>query len=204
MPARFAIRVCEPGDLPRVTALTNHNIAVNPAHFSTEPETEDETRDNWRRHRERYPWLVAEEHASDEWGGFLAFARAAPWKPRHAYRWTTEVAIYVRPEAQRRGVATALYRTLFDLLARQGYLVVLAGVVTPNPASERLHEKAGMAAVGELAPAGFKLGAWRPVRYYQKNLAPLDHPEPPPEPRTVDEALKQGSRPFDFGAHVPD
>jgi len=205
--APFAIRLCESRDLPRVTALTNHNIVVNPAHFGTEPESEDETREHWTTRREHYPWLIAEEteHAdSDSWGGFLAFARATPWKPRQAYRWTAEVAIYVRPEAHRRGVATALYRTLFDLLGRQGYLVLLGGVVTPNPASERLHEKMGMTTVGEIAPAGFKLGAWRTVRYYQKHLAPLDHAAPPTEPRVVAEALELGGRSFDFTAHIPD
>jgi phosphinothricin acetyltransferase len=122
-----------------------------------------------------WPWLVLDD------GGVVAgYAYAGRHRERAAYGWTVEVAVYVSPSHQRRGVATALYTTLFQVLRLQGYFKVCAGVTLPNDASTGLHEAMGFGRVGVYAGIGYKHGAWHDVAHYQMSLVPERvHPAPP-------------------------
>lgn len=123
-----------------------------------------------------YPWLVAEEA-----GEVAGYAYATRWRERTAYRWTTEVAVYVAERYRRRGVARRLYSALFELLARQGLRAVCAGVTLPNDASVALHEACGFHPVGVFRRVGFKQGRWWDVGWWQLEL-PVSAGDPPREP----------------------
>ncbi len=166
-----------------IAGLLNDQILHGRAHFGVATEPPEVVESQWRANRDRYPWLVAEGAS----GGFLGFARAHPWKTREAYDWTVESAIYLAPEARGRGVGRTLYRRLFGTLRDQGFVVVIAGMTVPNPASQRLHESMGMTVVGEISPAGYKLGRWAAVRYYQLVLRELGEEEHPGALRRVAE-----------------
>jgi phosphinothricin acetyltransferase len=120
----------------------------------------------------RYPYLVL-----DDGGTVAGYAYASPHRDRAAYRWTAEVTVYVRPDYHRRGVGRALYTALLALLTRQGYHLAVGGVTLPNSGSEGLHEAMGFVEVGVYRHVGYKLGAWRDVRWYQR---PLHEGEPVP------------------------
>lgn len=109
-----------------------------------------------------FPWLVAEEG-----GGILGYACASTWRTRIAYRHCAEVAVYLRPQAMRRGLATALYRELLDRLGRGGIHVALACIALPNEPSVALHEKLGLRKVAHFAEVGRKFGRWVDVGYWQ-------------------------------------
>lgn len=158
-----------------IADLLNEQILTGRAHFGVATESAEVVAGQWRQAGDRYPWLVAEDDA----GAFLGFARGHPWKVREAYDWTVEAGIYLAEPARGRGVGRLLYQRLFDTLRGQGFVIVLAGVTVPNPASERLHESMGMTVAGEIAPAGFKLGRWMAVRYYQLMLRDLGVDEDP-------------------------
>lgn len=169
------IRLMQSDDCEPVAGVLNHAIDTGVAHFGTIRTSAGEVRADWESTRVLYPWLVA---AGDD-GAFIGFAKASAWKTRKAYDWTVESGIYLVEGVQGQGVGRALYDRLFAVLAAQGYRIVLAGVSVPNPASERLHEAMGMTAVGDIDPAGYKLGQWVAVRIYQKLLAPcVDAPDP--------------------------
>jgi phosphinothricin acetyltransferase len=123
-----------------------------------------------------YPWLVA-----DAAGEVAGYAYASRHRARAAYRWTAEVAVYTAAEHRRRGVGSALYGTLFELLARQGLHTVCAGVTLPNDASVALHEACGFTPVGVFRRVGFKQGEWRDVGWWQLELASADG-GPPADP----------------------
>jgi phosphinothricin acetyltransferase len=57
-------------------------------------------------------------------------------------------------------------------------------VALPNEPSARLHERDGFSRVGWLAEAGYKLGAWRDVGFWQCMLDGPDENMSPP--RRVD------------------
>jgi len=48
---------------------------------------------------------------------------------------------------------------------------VVTGITLPNAASVRLHQRLGFVDVGVVREAGFKLGAWHDVSFWQKRLA---------------------------------
>jgi phosphinothricin acetyltransferase len=112
----------------------------------------------------QYPWLVLDD------GAVAGYAYASPHRERAAYRWAVDVTVYVHAEYRRRGVGSAVYTALFAVLARQGYHRAFGGVALPNPGSEGLHEALGFAEVGVYRQVGWKFGAWRDVRWYQRPL----------------------------------
>lgn len=118
-------------------------------------------------------WLVAET-LSDICG----FAYAAPFHKRPAYRWSVEVSIYLAADARGRGVAKKLLQELLDRLASLGFVNAFAGTTLPNPASVALFESFGFKQIALQETAGFKLGAWRDVGWWQ--LQVRDPSVPPP------------------------
>lgn len=123
------------------------------------------------------PWLVAELR-----GRVVGFAYAGPHRARPGYRWSVNVSVYVAEGVTGRGIGGRLYRTLFALLERQGYVNVYAGVTLPNDASVALHRSMGMEPVATYSGVGFKHGAWHDVAWYGLRLTDPGDPPPPPVP----------------------
>ena len=152
-------------DLADITRIENDAIANSFAHFGTSPVTEEDTQRGFGFSQGRYPWVVAEVE-----GRIVGFARCGPWKTREAYRWTTEVGVYVEEGHQGRGIGRQLYEALFPMIEAAGLKTILAGIALPNEASVKLHEAMGMTRVGTLPRVGYKLGEWRDVGYWALNL----------------------------------
>ncbi|HEY6986233.1 MAG TPA: arsinothricin resistance N-acetyltransferase ArsN1 family B [Rhodanobacteraceae bacterium] len=143
--------------------------------FETEPPDADEMAMRIDRVGPQYPWIKA---TAD--GELIGYAYACENRARLAYRWSVDVAVYVRLSAQRKGVGGALYRRLFALLRAQGYVNAFAGISLPNVASVALHEALGFVPVGVYRRIGYKLGAWRDVGWWQLVLRePPTHPAEP-------------------------
>lgn len=128
---------------------------------------------------ERWPWLVAERE-----GAVAGYAYATRHRERAAYRWTSDVTVYVDAAHHRRGVGRALYEALFALLAEQGLYEACAGITLPNDASVGLHESLGFQLVGVYRDIGFKFGRWWDVGWWQRTLRPHDGPPAEPRPPT--------------------
>lgn len=126
----------------------------------------------------RYPWLVLEHD-----GRVAGYAYASRHHPRAAYRWAADVAVYVEPASQGRGVGRRLYEALLELLRRQRLRSACAAIAMPNEASVGLHRALGFEHAGTYRDIGWKAGAWRDVSWWQLQLAPAGRDgRPPPEP----------------------
>lgn len=127
---------------------------------------ESEMADRISRISATHPWLVAES------GGRLAgYAYACQHRERPAYRWSTDVSVYVEEEWWRQGIGRHLYGVLLDDLRRQGFRTACAGITLPNAASVALHERLGFIPVGVYRSIGWKAGGWRDVGWWQLDLA---------------------------------
>lgn len=173
----LTIRLAEREDISAVVAISNWAAVNTPANFATEPEPESSWLATWEATRAQHPWLVAVDG-----GRVLGFAKSGPHRARGAYAWTAEVSVYVDPSAHGRGIGAALYARLIPVLRAQGYVTLLAGIAPPNPASERLHEKVGFVRCGTYHRAGWKLGAWHDVGYWELHLAGGDDAPQPVRP----------------------
>jgi L-amino acid N-acyltransferase YncA len=156
------VRPATPADLPAVLAIVNREIREGVAHFGLREHTRSEL-EPWLANHPSLPFLAAAEPG----GEVLGYARAGRWKDREAYDWATEVGVYVRPDAQGRGVGKALYQVLIPSLIALGYRSIIAGIALPNPASVRLHEAFGMRHLGDFHKVGFKHGQWIDVGYWE-------------------------------------
>ena len=174
----LSIRLANEADAAAIESIYRPYVEGSRISFETEPpDTAEIVR---RMGNPIHPWLVAEKDRR-----VIGYASTSPMRNRSAYRWSVETGIYLTPEAQGRGIGRRLLEAHLDLLERQRFVTIIAGIALPNEASVALHEKLGFALSGVERGVGFKLGQWVDVGRWQKDLAPRT-PEPA-EPLTSTE-----------------
>lgn len=162
------IRPADPDDADGVNAIYNPFILDSPATFETEP-WDGERRRVWLKERSgdaRRPVLVA----SEESGRLCGFASANDFEPRGGYATSVKTSVFLTPDCHGRGLGDALYRQLFEALARAALHRAYALIVTPNPSSIALHKAFGFREVGRLDEAGRKFGRYYSVAIFEKRL----------------------------------
>jgi len=162
------VRPATESDLPALTEIYNHYVANTPITFDLHPFTVDERREWFLDHsREpRHRLLVAEDGA----GVLMGYASTSRFRTRAAYDTTVESSVYCRADVVRRGIGTALYRALFELLKNEDINRIVAGVTLPNPASLALHERCGFRPVGVLTSVGRKFDRYWDVAWLERGL----------------------------------
>jgi phosphinothricin acetyltransferase len=174
------IRLANPADAPEILAIYAPIVRDTAISFELEPPGVGEMTRRLEAVLALRPWLVYERA-----GELLGYVYASAFRDRPAYRWTTEVTVYVRADARNAGLGRTLYGALFDVLRLQGYCTAIAGMTAPNAASERLHRAVGFREWGRLGAAGYKFGVWHDVVFFDLPLAPL--PACPAELRSITE-----------------
>ncbi|MEZ6243362.1 MAG: N-acetyltransferase family protein [Phycisphaerales bacterium] len=174
-------RPVAPRDYPAITDILNHEIASGVAHFGTEPQTLEQTREQFDKLGTRYPAYAAQldDHPDAR---TIGFCKSGPWNPRGAYAWSVEITVYVDHAHHRQGVGRALYAALVPDLRARGFRTMLAGVTLPNPASVALHESLGMRRAALFPDVGYKHGKWRSVAYWTMDLNPVAQDRALPQP----------------------
>lgn len=166
------IRLATAADAADVNSIYRPNIEGSFVSFELTPPANAVMAE---RIRKAITWLVWEDE-----DGIGGYAYASRYRDRPAYQWSVETSVYVHPARQRLGVGRALYSELFELLVQQGYYTAFAGITLPNAASVGLHEAMGFEPVGVYRKAGFKLGAWRDVGWWQRALRSYAAPSASP------------------------
>jgi L-amino acid N-acyltransferase YncA len=169
------IRVATTDDSPRIAEIYAPAVLERVTSFELVAPTAEEMSSRMTRVLPNYPWLVCEYD-----GNVIGYAYASRHHERAAYRWSVDVAAYVSGDAHRRGVGTALYASLFEILALQRLRNACAGITLPNPASEGMHHRAGFTLVGVYHRVGYKFGAWHDVAWFERAILPavIEPPEP--------------------------
>ena len=176
------IRLARESDADRMLEIYAPIVRATAISFELVPPTSTEMRERIRNILASHAWLVCEEAQA-----ICGYAYASKFRRREAYRWAAEVTVYVRPARQRRGIGKALYRSLFDAMRLQGFCRAIAVIALPNEASVRLHERLGFKSIGVFERAGYKLGRWHDVGWWQLQLQ--EHPLNPGAPRSVAELV---------------
>lgn len=125
-----------------------------------------------------YPWIVCEFNDS-----IAGYAYASQYNDRVAYQWSVNLSVYIKDEYRRKGVASALYTTLFELLRLLGYFSAYAAITLPNIKSEKFHRSFEFKPVGIYHNVGYKLGKWHDVIWYELPLQ--DFSEAPMKPLSI-------------------
>lgn len=169
------LRLARPDDAPAIQAIYAPIVADTAISFEVQVPSIAEMRERIERTLTTHPWLVA-----DVGGAVGGYTYAGVFRTRAAYQWCADVSVYVAEQHRRRGFARELYSVLFEILLKQGYCTLHAGITLPNPASVRFHEFCGFKQVGVLRDVGFKLGAWHDVGVFQREWRErIASPQPP-------------------------
>jgi L-amino acid N-acyltransferase YncA len=169
------IRVAREQDAQAVADIYAPAVSERATSFELTPPDATEMRRRIVTVLPQYPWLVCESTEA-----LLGYVYATTHRERAAYRWSVDVAAYVRTGAQRHGIARALYTALFEILALQGYRNAYAGITLPNPASVQMHKAMEFEQVGVYHRVGYKFGKWHDVAWFERPLA--EHVLEPLEP----------------------
>lgn len=122
-----------------------------------------------------YPFFVAAD--LDD---ILGYAYAFAFRDRQAYRFTVEDSVYVRDDAQRRGIGKALLGALLSEAEARGFRQMVAVVGdSVNVGSIRLHASAGFVHTGTWRSLGWKSGRWLDAVLMQRSLGDGDRTVPP-------------------------
>lgn len=165
------IRTARDEDAAAIHAIYAPSIISGVATFETELPGVDAMRERLRARLQHYPWLVWEDA-----GEVLAYAYAGRFRERAAYDWIAETSIYVRADAQRRGIARKLYGALLDVMRLQGITQAVGVITLPGTVSVTMHEAMGFTPAGVWRQCGYKLGQWWDVGVWQKELQAATNP----------------------------
>jgi phosphinothricin acetyltransferase len=161
------IRAAVADDLPSLTDIYNHYVEHTIVTFDVEPFTVEHRREWFGHYATRGPHrcLVAEVD-----GAVGGYATSGAHRAKPGYATSVETTVYCAPAAVGRGIGSALYTALLELLADEDVHRAYAGVALPNEASVRLHERFGFRELGTFREVGRKLGRWVDVRWFERPL----------------------------------
>lgn len=169
------IRMATEADIPEILDIYGPYVQETAISFEyTVPTLEEFTR-RFLEITTRLPWLVWEEN-----GQILGYAYGSLPFERAAYQWCAEASIYLRPQAQGKGIGRRLYFVLEQLLKLQGYRKVYAIITTANDRSVAFHEAMGYRHTATMPDCGYKFGCWYGTVWMEKPLDSAEKPERPP------------------------
>lgn len=161
--SQVEIRTALPNDAEEICGIYNHYVTKSTITFEEVAVTPLEMADRIREVQSAsLPWLVAADATE-----IVGYACASKWKGRAAYKFSTEVTIYVRQGFGHSGIGAQLYSHLFQALKARGMHAVIGGVALPNDASLQFHRKCGFEQVAHFKEVGFKFNRWIDVTYWQ-------------------------------------
>lgn len=166
MPAPM-IRPATAADIAAITAIYADAVRHGTATFELEPPDHAEMLRRFATLTGAgFPYLAAEAD-----GRLAGYAYAGPYRARPAYRFTVEDSVYLAPEAQGRGLGTALLARLIEATAERGFRQMIAVIGdSANVASIRAHAHAGFAMIGTHPAVGLKFGRWLDTVMMQRAL----------------------------------
>jgi len=160
------VRHATSDDAAQIAEIYNHYILTSVITFEESPVTGSEMSSRIAEVQSiSFPWLVVEKN-----GIVVGFAYGNKWKARAAYKFSSEVTVYVHSGLGASGLGSALYERLFPILKSLGLHTAIGGIALPNEASVRLHEKLGFRKVAHFEEVGFKHNRWVDVAYWQRQL----------------------------------
>ncbi len=122
---------------------------------------------------QKYPYLVWEEQ-----GKIGGYAYAHQFMVREASKWGAELSVYLHPDFFGKGIGTALYKVLEDILLLQGVQRLYGCVASGNDSSVAMHKKAGFQEIAVFPKCGFKQGKWLDLIWLEKVIAERESPMP--------------------------
>ena len=150
------VRLATEADVPAIREIYNYEVLNGTATFDTEPRTLED-RLAWFHETQRPPHVVLAAEVGGEvvgWGSLRSF------RPRPAYRFSTENSVYVHQDWRGKGIGTAILSRLVELAREGGFRSIIAVIAEGHPDSEALHARFGFEYAGRIRQVGYKFERW--------------------------------------------
>jgi phosphinothricin acetyltransferase len=171
----MTIRSANEKDANAILSIYTPYIANSSFTFEADVPATDVFAERIKTYLHHWPWLVCEVD-----GIIAGYAYGSRYRERTGYQWCVECSVYIHDDFQRRGIAKALYTTLFEILKKQGYRNVYAVINLPNAKSVSLHESCGFTWLTTYKNVGYKLGKWKDVGWWQLAINEYNNEPAPP------------------------
>jgi phosphinothricin acetyltransferase len=160
------VRKATDADVPAIRDIYNYEIMRGTATFDTEPKTLED-RLAWFRETRQHPYVVLSAEVDEETVGWGCLQ---PYRPRPAYRFTTENSVYIHQDWRGRGIGKAILGRLVEIARENGLRNIIAAIAEGHPDSEALHARYGFEHTGRLSKVGYKFEQWLDVVFMQLTL----------------------------------
>jgi L-amino acid N-acyltransferase YncA len=159
---KITLRKVGISDAQRIMEIYNYYIANTVHTFETEMLTEEQVKKRIQKYAGSHSWYVAESDSK-----VIGYAYTSEFVERSAYKYTSEVTIFIDKEYTRGGCGKALLGQLIEDMKASGFAALISIIAVPNTASVKLHKFFGFENVGCLKKVGYKLGKWINVEYWE-------------------------------------
>jgi phosphinothricin acetyltransferase len=154
----------------RSTKIHGHYARTTAISFDLDRWRDEDRREWLAHHPTRGPHRCVV--AVDEDDTVAGWASTSVFNIKVCYAPSVECSVFVRDDCGRRGVGTAMYGALFDLVAAEGLHRMYAGITLPNDASVALHERFGFTQIAVLSEVGRKFDRWHDVAWFERRVGP--------------------------------
>jgi L-amino acid N-acyltransferase YncA len=160
------VRTATPEDAGRIAVIYRPIVVGSAVSFEIDAPGEEEMRRRILNLPAAHPWLVWEDE-----GLVQGYAYSTELRSRAAYRFSAEMSVYVDEAFRGRGLGRSLCQAVVDELEKRGFANAFAAITLPNPSSVALFTSMNFEQVGVWRAAGFKLGMWHDVGWWQRRLS---------------------------------
>ncbi|MFI5130959.1 MAG: GNAT family N-acetyltransferase, partial [Chitinophagales bacterium] len=105
------IRLARPKDADGILTIYAPYVANTSFTFETEVPSVQDFSNRITSYLINWPWLVCEIE-----GKIAGYAYGSKYRDRTGYQWCVECSVYIHDDFRRKGIATALYTALFEIL----------------------------------------------------------------------------------------
>lgn len=157
------IRPVKMEDAASLCSIYNYYVNETVITFEEETVSIEDMASRIKKITATHPWVVMEHD-----GEIVAYAYASPWRVRSAYRFSSELTVYVHKNNRKKGLGKNIYQSLIDTMEKRGSHCLYGVIALPNESSTALHESLGFVKCGHFHEVGFKFDKWIDVGYWEK------------------------------------
>ena len=159
------IRIARCEDAKYIQKIYEPYVKKTAITFEYEVPTVAEMQNRIEKTLKKYPYLEAIiDHQ------IVGYAYASAYSSRKAYDWSCELSIYIDENYHHQGIASALYKNLFEILKVMNIQTVYACITYPNVKSEAFHKKFGFERNAFFKKSGYKFKQWQDMIWMEKSI----------------------------------
>ncbi len=165
------IRIATVKDAEEILNIYSYYVLNTAISFEYEVPTLNEFKTRIKNTLENYPHYVA--IINDK---IVGYAYAGPFVGREAYKYSTELTIYIDKDYKKMGIGKLLYQKIEKYLKQKGIRNLYACIGTPTDKADEyldfnsleFHKHLGFKQVGEFHKCGYKFNRWYNMVWLEK------------------------------------